>query len=140
MAEFYTKRQAYVASLNRAKYVVENYQGTPSVPRAIEIMVEMYLRLGLNELADSSLEILRNNYPDNPSLNKDGDFIVSNQITDPSFLYTASFGLLGSNKKDTPLTPVNRPSDTDTNQNVTRASQKKKRSFLNIITLGVLGK
>ena len=63
VANFYIERQAFLSALNRAKYVVENYQEAPAVPRAMEIMTEMYLRLGLNDLADSSLSILKENYP-----------------------------------------------------------------------------
>ncbi|MDT8399074.1 MAG: outer membrane protein assembly factor BamD [Pseudomonadales bacterium] len=139
VAEFYIERQAYLSALNRARYVVENYQGTPSVPRALEIMVEMYLRLGLNDLADTSLEVLRMNYPDSPTLDKEGDFIVSTQITDPSFLYSASFGLLGSNKKDTPLAPTKRPTAADTPYSFEVPIVERKRSLLNILTLGLLG-
>ncbi len=63
VAEFYIERQAFLSALNRARYVIENYQESPAVPRAMEIMTEMYLRLGLNDLADSSLSILKANYP-----------------------------------------------------------------------------
>jgi len=109
VAEFYIKRQAYLSSLNRARYVVENYQGAPAVPRALEIMIEMYLRLGLNDLADASLEILKLNYPDSPQLTPEGNFIVSAQITDPDMLYSLTFGLLGSNKKRCPAGTVTSP-------------------------------
>ncbi len=105
VAEFYIERQAFLSALNRARYVVENYQEAPAVPRAMEIMTEMYLRLGLNDLADNSLAILKKNYPDSPQLDENGDFIVSTQITDPSLLYSVTFGLLGSNKRDTPIAP-----------------------------------
>ncbi len=139
VAEFYIQRQAFVSALNRAKYVVESYQGTPSVPRALEIMVEMYLRLGLNDLADTSLVILRENYPNSPSLNENGEFLISTQITDPSFVYSVTFGLLGSNKRDTPLAPTKRPTATDTPYNFVLPDIEPDRSFLNIISLGVLG-
>lgn len=139
VAEFYIERQAYVSSLNRARFVIENYQATPSVPRALEIMVEMYLRLGLNDLADTSLIILRQNYPDSPALDEDGAFLVSAQITDPSFLYSVSFGLIGSNKKDTPLAPTRRPSASDTPYSFELPEVAQKRSWLNIISMGVLG-
>lgn len=139
VAEFYIERQAYLSALNRARYVVENFQGTPSVPRAFEIMVEMYLRLGLNDLADTSLAILKENYPDSEALDENGNFIVSTQITDPSFLYSVSFGLVGSNKKDTPLAPTKRPSELG-QQAETLPQEEEKRSLLNILSLGVLGK
>ena len=139
VAEFYIKRQAYLSSLNRARYVVENYQGAPAVPRALEIMIEMYLRLGLNDLADASLEILKLNYPDSPQLTPEGNFIVSAQITDPDMLYSLTFGLLGSNKKDAPLAPSRRPVRIEGQEGFTVPESERKRSFLNVISLGVLG-
>jgi outer membrane protein assembly factor BamD len=139
VAEFYIKRQAYLSSLNRARYVVENYQGAPAVPRALEIMIEMYLRLGLNDLADASLEILKLNYPDSPQLTPEGNFIVSAQITDPDMLYSLTFGLLGSNKKDAPLAPSHRPVRIEGQEGFTVPESERKRSFLNVISLGVLG-
>ncbi len=139
VAEFYIERQAYLASLTRARYVVENYQGAPQVPRALEIIVEMYLRMGLNDLADQSLAVLKQNYPDSPALDANGDFIVSSQITDPSVLYTMSFGLLGSNKKDAPLAPTRRPTRSDSPYDFEIPTLEVERSWLNILTLGLLG-
>jgi outer membrane protein assembly factor BamD len=142
VAEFYIERQAFLSALNRAKYVVENYQEAPSVPRAMEIMTEMYLRLGLNELAESSRQILAANYPDSDQLDANGDFIVSTQITDPSFLYSVTFGLLGSNKRDTPLAPTRRPASIETAfgfQLPAETPVEEERSWLNILTLGMLG-
>lgn len=139
VSEFYIERQAYLAALTRARYVVENYQGAPQVPRALDIMTEMYLRMGLNDLADQSLVVLRQNYPDSPALDENGNFIVSSQVTDPSFLYTMSFGLVGSNKRDAPLAPTRRPSRSDTPYNFELPTFQEERSLLNILTLGLLG-
>jgi len=139
VAEFYITRQAFLSALNRARYVVENYQGAPAVPRALEIMVEMYLRMGINDLADTSLAILRANYPDSPALDANGNFLVSTQITDPSFLYSMSFGLVGSNKRDTPLAPTRRPTRADTPYDFELPNIERKRSWLNILTMGVFG-
>ncbi len=139
VAEFYIQRQAYLSALNRARFVVENYQSTPAVPRALEIMVETYLRLGLNDLADNSLAILKQNHPASSTLDAEGNFIVSTQITDPSFLYSMSFGLVGSNKKDTQLAPTRRPTRTDTPYLFELPVLEEKRSWLNIITFGALG-
>lgn len=139
VAEFYIKRQAYLSALNRARYVVENYQSTPAVPRALEITVEMYLRLGLNDLADASLAVLRQNHPDSPMLDANGNFLVSTQITDPSFVYSMTFGLVGSNKRDTPLAPTRRPTRSDTPYSFELPEVERERSWLNILTLGMLG-
>ena len=66
VADYYMRRQAYVAAANRGKYVVENLQRTPSVPAALAIMVEAYRALGANDLADDALRVLSLNYPDGP--------------------------------------------------------------------------
>jgi outer membrane protein assembly factor BamD len=140
VSEFYIERQAYLAALTRARYIVENYQEAPQVPRALEIMTEMYLRMGLNELADQSLAVLKANHPDSSALDANGNFLVSTQITDPSFLYTMSFGLIGSNKSDAPLAPTRRPTRAqETPYNFELPNIERKRSLLNILTLGMLG-
>jgi len=64
VAGFYMIRGAYVAAANRAKYVLENYQQTPSVVPALQIMVAAYRRLELPQLADDSMRVLQENYPD----------------------------------------------------------------------------
>lgn len=139
VSQFYIQRQAYLSALNRARYVIENYQGSPAVPRAMEIMTEMYLRMGLNDLADQSLAILKANYPDSEQLDENGNFIVSTQITDPSFVYSMSFGLLGSNKTDAPLAPTRRPTRADTPYSFDLPVIETERSWLNILSLGLLG-
>lgn len=140
VSEYYLTRRAYVAALNRAKYVVENFQGTPAVADGMAIMVECYLRLGLNDLADTSLVILRENYPQHASLDDGGDFIIRTEITNPSILYTATFGLLGDNAVEPPLGPVARPR-TSGSQEIINAqgepTQPRSRSLLNIITFGI---
>ena len=51
VAEYYMERRGYMAALNRGRYIVENFQGSPIVADGVAIMVECYLRMGLNELA-----------------------------------------------------------------------------------------
>ena len=72
-ANYYLKRKAYVAATNRGKYVVENMQQTPAVPEALAIMVEGYRHLGLTEPAAEALQTLKLNYPNHPSLDKNGN-------------------------------------------------------------------
>ena len=50
VAEYYLRRRAYVAASRRAETVIERYQGSDSVPRALEIMEESYAKLGLADL------------------------------------------------------------------------------------------
>jgi len=58
VARYYMKRGAYIAAVNRAKDVVENYQRTPAVRDALEIMAEAYDRLELPELAADTRRVI----------------------------------------------------------------------------------
>ncbi|TDJ33413.1 MAG: outer membrane protein assembly factor BamD [Gammaproteobacteria bacterium] len=68
IAEFYLKRTAYVAAINRAEYVVENYQQTPSVSEALVVMIKGYRALGLEQLEQDVTRVLALNFPDHPFL------------------------------------------------------------------------
>lgn len=139
VATYYIERSAYIAALRRAQYVVENFQGTPAVADGVAIMAECYLRLGLNELADTSLALLRENYPDHASIDNDGEFVIRTEITNPSLLYTVSFGLLGDNRIDPPLAPTVRPRNSGSQEIINAQGQVEEegRSWLGIFTLGI---
>ena len=64
VANYYMKRKAYVASANRGEYVVENYQRTPAVADALVIMARSYRTLGVTDLENDAIRVLRLNYPD----------------------------------------------------------------------------
>lgn len=142
VANYYLERRAYIAALRRAQYVVENFQGTPAIADGVAIMTECYLRLGLNELADTSLALLRENYPEHASIDSDNDFIIRTEITNPSLLYTVTFGLVGDNAIDPPLAPTQRPLTSGSQQIINDQQDietpEEGRSLLSIITLGVL--
>lgn len=63
VARYYMKRQAYVAALNRCKYVIENYPQTASVEEALIIMVSAYDLLDMQDLKQDTLRVLKTNYP-----------------------------------------------------------------------------
>jgi len=58
VANYYMKRGAYVAAANRAKYVVENYQRTPSVRDALKVLVRAYTKMGMKNLAADAQRVL----------------------------------------------------------------------------------
>ncbi len=64
VANYYMKREAYLAAANRAKYVVDHYPKTLAVPRALELMMITYNLLDLPSLAENSRRVLLLNYPD----------------------------------------------------------------------------
>ena len=64
VADYYLRRGAYLAAANRGKYVLENYERTPSVPDALAIMVKAYRLMQETKLADDAERVLAKNYPD----------------------------------------------------------------------------
>ncbi len=63
IAEYYLSRRAYVGASRRAQLIIQRYQGTPAVPRALEIMEECYANLQLPDLAEDARAILQVSYP-----------------------------------------------------------------------------
>lgn len=102
VADYYIRRGAYVAAANRGRYVVENFQGTPSVGGGLAVMVEAYQKLGLDDLAATSLAVLKLNNPNNSQL-VEGQF-VPRQTPDSerSWLARTTLALIES---DQPLPP-----------------------------------
>ena len=64
VADYYLRRRAYVASLARAKFCIENYDGAPAVRQALDVMISAYEGMGLSELAEQARTVYALNYPD----------------------------------------------------------------------------
>ena len=62
VARYYVDRGAFVAGAQRAKTVVEEFDGAPAVRQALEIMVLCYDRMELAELAAQTRAMYRANY------------------------------------------------------------------------------
>lgn len=62
VANYYLKRGAYVGAINRAKYAIENYDGSPQIRQALQIMAQSYRKLGMTDLAADSERVLKENY------------------------------------------------------------------------------
>ena len=100
-AEYYIKREAYIAALNRTRTVVEEYSRTPAVEEALVIMAEMYARLGLNQEREDTARVLASNFPDNPALDEDGNFTRQTfGIRDRSLASVLTFGLMGGPEEE----------------------------------------
>lgn len=63
VARYYMKRQAYLAAINRCQFVIETYPQTPSVEEALVTMVSAYDLLGIDDLKQDTLRVLKTNYP-----------------------------------------------------------------------------
>ncbi len=99
-ANYYLKRGAYLASLNRGRYVLENFQQTPAVPDALATIVQSYHLMGYDDLAKGTLKTLKHNYPDHPVFDKNGeyDYDYAKRQTKRSLLNIITLGLF--EKKD----------------------------------------
>lgn len=63
VADYYMRRGAWLAAANRAKYVIEHYEGCEDMPQALSTMIAAYRKLGLYRLADDATRVLRLNFP-----------------------------------------------------------------------------
>jgi outer membrane protein assembly factor BamD len=73
VARHYMKVKAYVAALNRAKYVIETYPDSNYVEEALVLMISSYDNLGMNDFKEDNLRILKQNYPNSAMFTKGKD-------------------------------------------------------------------
>ncbi len=62
VAERNLAQGSYIAAVNRARYLLETYQGTPAVPGALKVLVTAYDALGLEAPAANARAILDANF------------------------------------------------------------------------------
>lgn len=61
VAQFYFRRQAYVASANRASFLIAHYQGAPSVMPALIVLSQSYQQLGMTKEEQDTLSVINYN-------------------------------------------------------------------------------
>jgi outer membrane protein assembly factor BamD len=61
VAQFYLKREAYVGAANRARGVIESYDGAPAVDDALRVLSQAYRRLGVDDLAQVADNVRKGN-------------------------------------------------------------------------------
>ena len=76
IAKYYDKRSANIAAIERVKYMLENYGGTPSSEEGLVILVKNYNDLKLYDLAYDSARVLKKNFPDYRIIKKDRQVLV----------------------------------------------------------------
>ena len=64
VADYYLRRGAYVAALNRAKNALEEFNGADSNAESLIIMASAYEQLGMMDLAADTRRVLDLNFPD----------------------------------------------------------------------------
>jgi len=63
IAIFYTKKQAYLASINRCKFIIEKFPNSPSVPAALHLIAHNYDEINAPKLAADARRVLNESYP-----------------------------------------------------------------------------
>ena len=66
VGRYYLKRKNYVASINRFKTVVAEYQTTAHVEEALMRLTECYMALGIKNEAQNAAAVLGHNFPNSP--------------------------------------------------------------------------
>lgn len=62
VAQYYLRRGADIAAVNRAKEVLTQYPNTPSIQDALLVLVQGYDALGMNKLRDDAQRVLDLNF------------------------------------------------------------------------------
>jgi outer membrane protein assembly factor BamD len=61
-ASYYASREAWVAVANRTKFILHNYQGSSVIRPTLELQLQAYQQLGMDELAQDTQRIIDLNY------------------------------------------------------------------------------
>lgn len=70
VARYYYNRGAYVAAINRAQSAINEFRDVPAVEEALYLLAGSYNALGMTQLRDDSLRVLKQSYPQSTYLNE----------------------------------------------------------------------
>ncbi|PTB17821.1 outer membrane protein assembly factor BamD [Trinickia symbiotica] len=65
-ADYYYRRGAYVASINRAQLAIKEYKNAPAIEDALHLMILSYTKLNEPQLANDTRRVLAATFPDSP--------------------------------------------------------------------------
>ena len=68
VARYYYNRGAFIAAVNRAQAAIVGYPQTQSNEAALDMLIKSYDKLGLTQLRDDSLRVLKQTFPNSPYL------------------------------------------------------------------------
>jgi outer membrane protein assembly factor BamD len=73
VADYYMRRGAYVAAVNRAQTSLKTYPDAPANEQALFILVKAYDALGMTDLRDDAERVMRKNFPNSHYYGGDKD-------------------------------------------------------------------
>ncbi|MFX1672450.1 outer membrane protein assembly factor BamD [Paraburkholderia sp. A2WS-5] len=65
-ADYYYRRGAYVAAINRAQLAIQDYKSAPAIEDALHIMILSYQKLNQPQMAEDTRRVLAATFPDSP--------------------------------------------------------------------------
>lgn len=68
VAQYYFRKNAHIAVINRVKNMLARFDGAPSIPNGLVLMAKSYKQLNMADEAENTIKILKQNYPNNPLL------------------------------------------------------------------------
>lgn len=68
VAQYYFRRGAYVAAVNRAQSLLKTYPETPATEAGLAVMVRAYDKMGLPELSKDAQRVLEKTFPNSSYL------------------------------------------------------------------------
>lgn len=74
VANYYMRRGAYVAAVNRAQTAIKTYPDAPANEAALAIVVKAYDAMGMTELRDDAERVMKKNFPDSLYYTQGKDF------------------------------------------------------------------
>lgn len=66
VARYYVQRGAFVAAVNRASYILENFDRTSVIPEALQLLQRAYRALGMEDLAADVQAVIDLNHTPSP--------------------------------------------------------------------------
>lgn len=74
VANYYMRRGAYVAAVNRAQNAIKSYPDAPANEAALAIVVKSYDALGMTDLRDDAERVMKRNFPNSEYYTKNKQF------------------------------------------------------------------
>lgn len=71
VARFYHRHGAYLAAVNRAQALINDYRDSPATEEALFIMMQSYDKLGLKDLRDDTARVFKKNFPNSKFIKND---------------------------------------------------------------------
>ena len=135
VARYNIERKAWVAAIQRSRWVLEYYPQVPQTPEAIATIAYGYDQLGDTATANQYKELLQANYPG--LLKNNGEVNLRAARNEASIVNKLTLGIVGRSAKNTYATESNMSQPSNTNTEL--SDNNNQRSLMNRLSFGLLG-